>query len=72
MTQETDVKIGDTLTADSTWDDAIGSQLFVVLSDDGSRRIDERQTASSYKFEELTQGPRLLERSDSWLCWGAG
>ena len=46
MTQATDVKIGDTLTADSTWDDTIGGQLFVILAEDGSRRIDERQWMS--------------------------
>ena len=48
MTQATDVKIGDTLTADSTWeDDTIEGQLFVILAKDGTRRIDEREWTSA-------------------------
>ena len=42
MTQATDVKIGDILTADSTWEVDAPGQLFVLLAKDGSRRIDER------------------------------
>ena len=47
MTQATDVKIGDILTADSTWDDSIPSgQLFVILATDGSRMIVDKQWMS--------------------------
>ena len=47
MTQATDVKIGDILTADSTWEWMLPGQLFVILGKDGSRRIDERQWMSA-------------------------
>ena len=68
MTQATDVKIGDILTADSTWEVDAPGQLFVILAKDGSRRIDEREWMSA-SFPQLLRD-RLLEQSDSWLCWG--
>ena len=71
MTQATDVKIGDILTADSTWDDSIGGQLFVILATDGSRMIAEKQWGSGTSFVEVSLD-RFLGQSDSWLCWGEG
>ena len=70
MTQATDLKIGDILTADSTWDDSIDGQLFVILAKDGSRRIDDRQWMHQASFPQVAVD-RFLGQSDSWLCWGA-